>query len=41
MYCRNTTFAYRNEFNKYVKMEGAILEDIFDYLFDVGNEKFD
>jgi len=40
MHCRNITFAYGKEFNEYVKVEGAVLKDIFDYLFDVGAEKF-
>ena len=40
MHYENTTFAYDNEFKEYMKMEGAVLEDIFDYLFDVGAEKF-
>jgi len=35
MDCGNTTFAYHNRFNKYMKVEGASLEDAFDYLFDV------
>jgi len=33
MYCGNTTFAYGNEFKEYMKVEEAISEDIFDYLF--------
>jgi len=40
MHCRNTTFVYDNEFKKYMKMVGAVSEDIFDYLFDVGAGKF-
>jgi len=36
--CRNTIFVYHNEFNKYIKIEGATSEDVFDYLFDVGVE---
>ena len=40
MHCGNTTFAYDNEFKDYMKVDGAVLEDIFDYLFDVGAEKF-
>ena len=40
MHCENTTFAYDNEFNKYMKAEGAVSKDLFDYLFDVGAEKF-
>ena len=39
MHCENTTFAYDYEFKEYMKVEGAISEDIFDYLFDVGAEK--
>ena len=40
MHCGNTTFAYDNEFKDYMKVDGAVLEDIFDYLFDIGAEKF-
>ena len=40
MHCRNTTFAYDNEFKDYMKVEGAVSEDIFDYLFDVGAKFF-
>ena len=40
MHCRNTTFAYDNEFKDYMRVEGAVLEDIFNYLFDVGVGKF-
>jgi len=40
MHCENTTFAYGNEFKEYMMVEGAISEDIFDYLFDVGAGKF-
>ena len=40
MYCGNTTFAYDYEFKEYMKVEGVISEDIFDYLFDVGARKF-
>ena len=48
IHCENTTFAYSNEFNDYMKMDGAESEDIFDYLlilelknsFDIGAEKF-
>ena len=29
-----------NGLSKYIKVEGATLEDVFDYLFDVGAEKF-
>jgi len=36
----NATLAYDNEFKEYMKVEGAVLEDIFDYLFDVGTGKF-
>jgi len=31
MHCENTTFACNNEFNEYVKVEGTVLQDIFDY----------
>jgi len=40
MRCGNTTFAYNNEFKDYIKMRGAMSEDIFDYLFDVRAEEF-
>ena len=37
---RSTTCIYHNDFSKYMKVEAATLEDIFDYLFDVRDEKF-
>ena len=40
MHCGNTTFAYSNEFNDYIKVDGAKSEDIFDDFFDVGAGKF-
>jgi len=40
MHCGNTTFIYHEEFSKYMKVEGATLEDVFDYLFDLGAENF-
>jgi len=40
MHCGNTTFSYDNEFNDYMRVEGVVPENIFDYLFDVGSEKF-
>jgi len=40
MHCGNTAFAYSNEFNDYIKVDGAESEDIFDYLFDIGAGKF-
>jgi len=40
MHCGNTSSAYHNEFTKYMKVVGAALEDIFDYLFNVGGGKF-
>jgi len=40
MHCGNTTFAYSNEFNNYMKVDVAESEDIFDYLFDIGAGKF-
>ena len=40
LHCENTTFVYSNEFNDYTKVDGAESEDIFDYLFDIGVEKF-
>jgi len=40
MHCENTTFAYHNEFNDYIKVDGVTLEDVLDYLFDVGTGRF-
>ena len=40
IHCGNTTFAYDNEFKDYMKVEEAVSEDIFDYLFDMGAEIF-
>ena len=40
MHCENTTFIYHNDFSKYMKVDGATSEDVFDYLFDLGAEKF-
>ena len=40
MRCGNTTFIYHNDFSKYMKVEGATSEDVFDYLFDLGAGKF-
>jgi len=39
MYCENITFAYNCEVKDYMKVDKAVSEDIFDYLFDVGVEK--
>ena len=40
MYYENTIFTYDNKFKKYMKVEAAVSEDIFDYLFDVRARKF-
>jgi len=40
IYCGNTTFIYHDEFSKYMKLDGATSEDVFDYLFDLGVGKF-
>jgi len=40
IHCENTTFAYDNEFKECMKVEGAVSEDIFYYLFNVGARKF-
>jgi len=40
IYCGNTTFTYANDFKEYMKVEGAISENIFDYLFDIRAGKF-
>jgi len=31
----NATFTYHNKFKEHMKVEGAVSEDIFNYLFDV------
>jgi len=33
-------FHLHEEFSKYIKVEGATSEDVFDYLFDLGVGKF-
>jgi len=40
MHCRNITFTCHDEFSKYMKVEGATLENVFDYLFDDRVGKF-
>jgi len=40
MHCGDTIFTYDNAFKEYMKVEGAILEDILDYLIHVGAENF-
>ena len=40
MHCGNSTFIYHEKFNKYMKVEGATLEDVFHYLFDIEVRKF-
>ena len=40
MHCGNTTFIYHDDFSKYMKVDGATSEDVFDYLFDLGARKF-
>jgi len=40
MHCKNTTFAYHNEFSEYMKVDAVASEDVFDCLFDIGAEKF-
>ena len=40
MYCEHTTFSYHNEFSKYMMIEEATSNDIFDYLLKVGASKF-
>ena len=39
MHCGNTTFIYHNDFSKYMKVKGAMSEDVFDYLFNLGAGK--
>ena len=39
-HCANTTFIYHDDFSKYMKIDGATSEDVFDYLFDLEAEKF-
>jgi len=40
MHWAKTTFIYHSDFNKCMKVQGAMLEDAFYYLFDIGVEKF-
>jgi len=40
MHCKNTSFIYHSDFNKYMKVEEPTLEDVFDYLLNVGGGKF-
>jgi len=40
MHYGNTTFIYRDDFNKYMKVDGATSEEVFDYVFDLGVGKF-
>jgi len=40
MHFENTTFIYHDKFGKYMKVDGATSENIFDYLFDMGVGKF-
>jgi len=40
MHYGNTTFIYHDDFSKYMKVDGATSEDVFDYLFHLGAEKF-
>jgi len=40
MHCGNTTFIYHDDFKKYIKVDGATSEDVFDCLFDLRAEKF-
>jgi len=35
MYYGDATFIYHSDLSKYMKAEGATLENIFDYFFDV------
>ena len=40
IHCKNAIFIYHDDLSKYMKVEWAISEDIFDCLFDVEIEKF-
>jgi len=40
MHCGNTTFIYHDDFSKYMKIDGAFSEDVFDYPFDLEAGKF-
>jgi len=40
MHCGNTIFIYHEEFSKYINVDGATSKDVFDYLFNLGAEKF-
>ena len=35
-----TTFVYDHAFREYMKVKGVTLEDVFNYLFDIGAGKF-
>ena len=39
MHCENISFIYHNEFNKYIEVEGVVLEAIFYYLFVMVSSK--
>ena len=40
IHCENSTFVHHSDFSNYTKVEEATLEIVFDYLFDIGTEKF-
>jgi len=40
MHYGDTAFIYHEEFSKYMKVDGATSEDIFNYLFDIEVGKF-
>jgi len=39
MHCGNITFIFHNKFSKYMKVERAMSEVVFNFLFNVGSEK--
>jgi len=40
MHYGNTAFDYHSEFNKYKKVQDAILKDDFEYLFDARSKNY-
>ena len=40
IHCGNTTFVYHDDLSKHMKVEIATSKGVFDYLFDIGAEKF-
>ena len=40
MHCGNTSFIYHDKFSEYMKVDGAMSKDVFNYLFNLGAGKF-